>query len=339
MSLVTYSDSEDDTDETGNEVNNHKSRTTTSSVGPKRKRSNDNDNQPRSKPPPLPSSFTTLYASTVRSSTNDDPTLHSGRKRQIPHIEGNWPSFVYLEWLPSPKDLASLEEVIECIAEEHSSTTTSPSSKDELQSSLRSELGVRLPLHVSLSAPLILTTDNKDVFKETLTQTINTANLAAFSTTPSSIRWVKNFDGTRHFLILAMSRPKGDELQSLLSLCNCTALTFGLPQLYDSDRNVGADSTQVGIATGSQLGINPTTVLEYTAANHDSFHISIAWSLTPIQTTDAMTNELAEKLKSMTITFDGVYIKIGNVVSSVPLREPPSIPGSKQQSQRFNKNQ
>ena len=84
MALVDYSSSDEDEDDT--QPTNH-SKTATL----KRKREEALDL------PPLPSKFHDLYASTTRVSTRDDPALHGGRKRVSPHVEGNWPTHLYIE--------------------------------------------------------------------------------------------------------------------------------------------------------------------------------------------------------------------------------------------------
>ncbi len=86
-SLVNYSDT--DSEEAVDEAD--------SSQPPAKKQKTVNNNDKKSELPPLPASFLDQYSSTVRTSTQDDSSLHGGRKRITPHIEGNWPTHVYLE--------------------------------------------------------------------------------------------------------------------------------------------------------------------------------------------------------------------------------------------------
>ncbi len=89
MVLVEYSDSETSD---GPQPDQTHSRSQ-SSRGIKRKLASASE----STLPPLPDSFHDLYASTARISSQDDPSLHGGRQRVKPHVEGNWPTHVYVE--------------------------------------------------------------------------------------------------------------------------------------------------------------------------------------------------------------------------------------------------
>jgi hypothetical protein len=101
MALVDYSSSESD-DESSDRVKRRKG---VDGIATHSSRSTDGDAHTRSvskdadasSMPPLPDTFHDLYASTVRQSVVDDPSLHHGRKRQVPHVVGNWPSHVYIE--------------------------------------------------------------------------------------------------------------------------------------------------------------------------------------------------------------------------------------------------
>ena len=90
MPLVEYSDSETSQPDTSLAKNDNRK----SSPKPlKRKR----DESSLVDLPPLPDAFHHLYVSSSRASTQDDPALHGGRQRATPHVEGSWPSHVYVE--------------------------------------------------------------------------------------------------------------------------------------------------------------------------------------------------------------------------------------------------
>lgn len=93
MPLVDYSSSDDSENNVDGEEES-----SSSPHSLKRKRDIlDHENEAAADLPPLPSQFHDLYASTTRTSTRDDPSLHGGRKRATPHVEGNWPTHLYIE--------------------------------------------------------------------------------------------------------------------------------------------------------------------------------------------------------------------------------------------------
>lgn len=177
--------------------------------------------------PPLPAAFHNLYASTVRRSVVDDPSLHQGRRRQTPHVAGQWPTHVYVEWHPMRAQHDTLDAIVGLAAADlraHDADAT-------LYSALTSDLGAPLPLHISLSRPLSLPTADKDAFVARLTQAVRRAG-PAFAVRPTALAWHSSPGSGRTFLVLGVAGPG---LAALLARCNATAALFGQPALYAAD--------------------------------------------------------------------------------------------------------
>ncbi|KAK5199190.1 poly(U)-specific 3'-to-5' RNA exonuclease [Exophiala xenobiotica] len=266
--LVDYSDSSSESDGHSN------SRTQN-----RRKRKAEDDGLLKldsGRPPPLPASFRSLYATNVRTFASDDPALHAGRTRQVPHAIGNWPTHAYLEWYPSLPELVQLDKVIKHA--EWSNTC------DSIHSFLRSDLGAPQPLHISLSAPLVLKTDQKDAFQQTVFSEVSRSNVQPFNVQATGLDWVANYERSRFFLVLKLSRPSNNDLNRLLSASNAAARQFGLAELSDA------------------------------------FHISIAWTLKEPdkQTREQLLNLDKDYLKSLMMSFSGLKLKMGNVVIDIP---------------------
>ena len=251
-------------------------------------------------PPPPPSSFQSLYSTNVRGAVADDPALHGGRKRQVAHVEGNWPTHAYLEWKPSKDAVSKLEEAIDTCQKTVPQGTA-------IHSFLRSSLNVPLPLHISLSAPLVLKTEQKDDFAAAVTTEVSKCGAQAFVTRPSSLGWVSNFDATRSFLVLKLDRPKNNDLNKLLHACNTCAQRHGLNQLYQFE-----DAKKEAVTDGDQDRIQDMT---------SAFHISIAWTheREDQQGLSAPKANLLKELQDIDIELDTVKVKIGNVVIDLEL--------------------
>jgi U6 snRNA phosphodiesterase len=247
-------------------------------------------------PPPPPAAFHSLYATNVRGAVADDPSLHGGRTRQVAHVEGNWPTHVYLEWLPSKSEVEVLEDVIE------SCSAIKGRNKGHVHSLLRSDLNVQLPLHISLSAPLTLKTDTKDDFATAITDEVGKCDASKFTVSPSSLAWVSNYENTRSFLVLKLNRPGNDELNKILAACNKCAGRYGQHLLYaKKQRSKVADELE-----------------DLSAA----FHISIAWSLGAAEDVGEQVlvpAELLDKVRGLDICFEMVKLKMGNTITDIKL--------------------
>jgi hypothetical protein len=286
--------------------------------------------QPQSTPtdlPPLPSTFHDLYAHTVRQSPSDDPSLHQGRRRVIPHVPGNWPSHIYVEWIPTAPQHALLSSFL-------SRLQAALLPDVQLNGFLTSDLGAPLPLHVSLSRPFVLGTAEKDAFLEKLVEQLGSTEIGSFNLGCwGGLEWHRTPESGRSFLVLRVRsrRGRGDEsagesdgvadegcdrdedededndgqvelnpeLVLLLTRCNTRVASYGQPSLYDW-------------ADGARLG--------------DAFHVSIAWSFAePDEELRRKTAivfsqpEFRKAISEMEFQVGGVKAKIGNVVNHIPL--------------------
>ncbi|KAJ5424735.1 hypothetical protein N7445_010708 [Penicillium cf. griseofulvum] len=290
MTLVQYSESESDSEPRN-------------SPGPVKKPRHDINPGPSL--PPLPAAFHNLYASSTRVSVQDNPSLHGGRTRVIPHVEGNWPTHLYLEWYPRKDDLSLLADVIaQCgrVPDENAPI---------VHSLLHSDLGAQLPLHISLSRPVVLRTEQRVSFTETLQKAIHDSHVLSFDVQPDTLYWSSNYEKTRWFLVLGVQRPRHDGLNRLLKLSNDSLARFGQPPLYASSTR---EQTSASI-----LNMSSTLNSEDFSG---CFHISLAWSLSEpsAKERERVARIDLRALRDINVGFDSVKAKIGNVVVRLPAK-------------------
>ncbi|KAJ5475289.1 hypothetical protein N7539_008355 [Penicillium diatomitis] len=335
MSLVPYSDSESDAE---------RSAASPPAKRPRRECSSLTSTSATSQLPPLPRAFHDLYASSTRVSVKDDPSLHGGRKRVIPHMEGNWPTHVYLEWYPGKSELSWLESLLKRANETRPSSHEAEEEEEEeedggddshdghsadavhLHSLLHSDLGAQLPLHISLSPPVVLRTEQRTSFMECLATSIQASHVSLFTVVPDTLKWVSNRERTRWFLVLHVARPTGNELNRLLNRSNRTLAGFDQPPLYASSR--GAPRNRAQASHGRDPRPSGTAPVEDYS---DCFHISLGWSLR--EPSQAEKDRVARlglgAVQNVEVKFDSVKVKIGNQVESIRLSAECSGPSSR----------
>jgi hypothetical protein len=182
--------------------------------------------------------------------------------------------------------------------------------KDDVRSLLQNDLGVALPLHISLSRPLVLKTEQKDEFFLSLKEAISSSGARAFETSFEQLQWHPNEDRTRWFLVLRVT-DEDDALLKLLRTCNSVAVKYGQPKLYEDDDVQGR-------------GKRPP---RHMSKISEKFHISIAWSLEEPPSslgriageTACSAMDLPPAVRSLRVPFGEVKVRIGQDVTSMPL--------------------
>lgn len=177
--------------------------------------------------------------------------------------------------------------------------------QNHIHSLLQNDLGVALPLHVSLSRPLVLRTEQKEPFLDRLKNAILTSGVHTFTVRPNGLRWHSNESNSRYFLVLGLERTPKAEMSSLLTACNRVAKSFDQPLLYAEDTK---------IAKGKRKDGKPPSPAE------GKCHISIAWSLeAPLSNQAGEIIPIPPAIAGLEIPFSEIKVRIGQDVTAVPL--------------------
>jgi hypothetical protein len=225
--------------------------------------------------------------------------------------------------IPSHAESSTLHELIQHVRDMldlQNKTRVNRLSVPAIISSLQSELGAPVPLHISLSRTLQIPTEDKENFVDTLRSSLRRAAVQSFRFKFSSLKWVPNFERNRWFLVLSIEKPAQNELNGLLNACNEATGKCGHPGLYVGGRGDGPmeDDTK---NTGSKRRKSEQCQKDnddYT----DRFHITIAWNLEepdPEWTSLIKTIDVSKHIQSPQASFDVVKARIGNVVHNIAL--------------------
>lgn len=178
--------------------------------------------KPGQKLPPLPSAFYDLYTSKPASQLENE-TDKNGKVRVAPHVEGQWPTHVYLEWKPDVawRRLEILNGSVSKALE---------TQKIAYHSLVKSEVGVRLPLHVSLSDTLLPSTESKQQVIDGICDALKAwEGPVKIELAKTKLQVVFNKTKTRGFVVLALENAQ--RVVRLIETVNAVVVGLGLPAL------------------------------------------------------------------------------------------------------------
>lgn len=166
-----------------------------------------------------------------------------------------------------------------------------------------SDLGTQLPLHISMSRPIVLRAEERDGFMAELEKAVERSGIQSFDVRFTGLEWVPNQDRTRWFWVMRATSPTPGQyrqtlLSALLTTCNHVVRNHNQPELY---------------------------LIDSRGVTREGFHVSIGWSLTEpskdlCEGISAAISSNRTELSDLTMKCDTLKVKIGNVVHAVELK-------------------
>lgn len=163
--------------------------------------------QPARKKVKLPMPFETSKIGEV-----DDPTEHDGRKRQIPHIAGNWSCHVFI-------DCSYFKDVLS----DYFSKVIEPFD----------DIKIIDTSHVSLSKNFIIKYHWIENISKVITQNLK-FNAFELKFSVSEIIFLSNEDKSRHFACILVDKSCQNHLEKLIESTDKSLKEFELPTYYEN---------------------------------------------------------------------------------------------------------
>lgn len=171
----------------------------------------ENSMEPVQKKIKLPMPFKTKLSS-KRDQKEENPAEHQGRKRQIPHIEGNWSCHVYI-------DCYHLKDIFREYF-------------NHIKANLKDIEIIETP-HVSLSKNFIIKYHWIENLSKILAQNLKFTSFR-LKFTISKIEFLSNEDNSRHFVCILINKSCENELKYLVEGTNKSLKEFELPPYYQN---------------------------------------------------------------------------------------------------------
>lgn len=113
------------------------------------------------------------------------------------HTVGQWPTHVYFDWWPGDEQLVQLEAVVQAAIKGGS----------KVRPLFRSDLGVKQPLHISVSPNVMLEGSQRENARSMFESRLGRSGRFELSLAGTAL-FLDNEDGTRRFLTLPLAQGK-----------------------------------------------------------------------------------------------------------------------------------